>query len=460
MSIDNCPSWKEGGWRAPLMCQGAEHLESRHDPQVIVTGDLEGPPEARHDANPHPSVSILAGTMPGTYMIPSDVERVAGLVRSAVQRLREVCTPETQSELQTRIWKAHSLARMSSTQAGLGIFASEGSTTDVVLLPFAPHDRVIVGPRFATRDLLYARQHFPLYRVLLIDGWVPRLLEGRGNYLVEINVPGSLPSQQTSVARAARGRRLGAKIRQGRNEARSSYRAVLLAAEDVLDRATAASGELPIIVVGSPGMVAMFGNSSRHADSLIGEVRGWYPQGAAEELANLAQPALAHWDANLRARTVESLRSAQRSRSLVWGVHAAWNAVRLGVVQHLWVDQDYVVPVRIGSDGALIDDPDSTEGTVVDDVVETLIATTVKLGRRVDILDQFSRGRRDAVAVELPYAATVPFRVPVEGRSTGTDELSDQRGGATSDDDGDLTSDEVTAARARRRLLGPCLHLN
>jgi hypothetical protein len=59
--------------------------------------------------------------------------------------------------------------------------------TVIVPSPFAPDERVVVGPWLATRELLHALWRFPAYRLLVIAGLAVRLSEKRGTQLTEAN---------------------------------------------------------------------------------------------------------------------------------------------------------------------------------------------------------------------------------------------------------------------------------
>ena len=396
--------------------------------ELIATSDLNSAIEAMQGAMSDPSVSILAGTTPGERMTEPDSARLRYLMRKVARRLCQAGNRQRLSGVQARLARAVSLAQTGSTQSGLAIFISKEQSA-IVLLPFAPKDRVVIGRCFATRDLVYAAQRFPVYRLLVLTVPAPRLLEGRGHHLAEIIAPTPEVSSEPSFVDAIR-RRLRAEQRRrnramtgdrsttrGRSMSRGRCRAVLMTAEALLDAGTADSGELPLIVVGSPRLVRVFRTSSGHAHSIIGEVRGWYPRASVDQLAYLAQPVLDHWHADRRDQALRALTSAERAGSVVWGVQAAWNAVRQGLVEHLWVDRDYVVPARRGGNGSVMEVA-SPEGIgMIDDAVDGLIQMTTIFGRRVDILDRLAPTHRDAIAVELRCAASVPLRVPTNRRS-------------------------------------------
>jgi Bacterial archaeo-eukaryotic release factor family 3 len=379
--------------------------------EIIASGDLNDRLGALQGAMSEPSVSILAGTTPGKGMTKLDAAQLQHLLSGADQRLRQAGDTQRASGVRARLAQAVSIAQAGPTQSGLAIFVSEDQTA-IVPLPFAPNDRVLVGPWFATRDLLYALQRFPAYRLLVIAGPAFRLLEGRGNHLTEISATPSVRESGSSVVDAFRGRCRSGLLWHGPRTTRGRCRAVLLAAEHLLDQATATRGELPLVVVASPRLLRAFRTSSGHARSLIGEVSGWYPQTSGDRLAMLAQSALDRWYAERRAQALLALTSAERVHSVAWGVHAALNAVRLGGLERLWVDHDYSVPARLNDDGSIFEQATRESIGVIDDVIERIIQMSVGLGIRVDILDGLARAHPDAIAVQLRCSAVVLSPVP------------------------------------------------
>ena len=408
------PFWNDtDGPRTSISSSGDERAFAL-PAEIIPSGDLNDRLESLQAARSDPSVSILAGTIPGEGMTKLDAAQLQYLLSRAAQRLRRAGDTQTVSRVQARLEQAVSLAQAGPTQSGLAIFVSEDQAA-IVPLPFAPDDRVVVGPWFSTRDLLYALQRFPAYRLLAIAGPAIRLLEGRGNHLTEISATPPDLETGSSLVDACRGGCRSGRLWHGPTTTRGRSRAMVLAAEHLLDQATATRGELPLVVVASPRLLRVFRASSGQARSVIGEVSGWYSQSSGERLAMLAQPALERWYADRRAQALRALTSAEKVHSVAWGVHAAWNAVRRGGLERLWVDHDYLVPARLNDDGSIVEQVKRESIGVIDDVIDRIIQMSVGLGIRVDILDGLARAHPDAIAVQLCCSPVVRPPVPTCG---------------------------------------------
>ena len=67
---------------------------------------------------------------------------------------------------------------------GLALFASRDVAT-AVHLPFRPRARIVIDATFATRDLVYALNRSPRYRVLVLTEKPTRLFDATTNVLTE-----------------------------------------------------------------------------------------------------------------------------------------------------------------------------------------------------------------------------------------------------------------------------------
>jgi hypothetical protein len=347
-----------------------------------------------------PSISVLLGTTPASKLSPLDVWRLHRLSRKALERLHREVRGDPLASLETRLARTVGAADLSPSSEGLGVFVSARQMA-IVRLPFAPRERTVVDPTFATRDILFALQHFPRYRLVTLSGNFLRVLEGRGLQLVEVVGPTGA-DRSASFPRPLRNPGEGGPNPGRWTSALARGGAVIKAAERALDQRVAVSGELPVVVVAPARLLAGFRSSSRHAGAVIGEVRGDHPRASADELANLAEPILTAWRAQHRVRQVSSLMAAERSGPVVWGLIKSWNGLLEGRARHLWVDQGYAVPARLSDEDRALDvtwDPEAVG--VNDDVVDDLIRKAALSGVPVDIVPWLAAANPAPVALQL-----------------------------------------------------------
>lgn len=352
-----------------------------------------------------PSISILMGTTSGPTLSRLDVWRLHRLARKALERLHREVRGDPVASLEARLARAVAVADASPSAEGLAVFVSARRMA-IGRLPFAPRERTVVDPTFATRDILVALQQFPRYRLLTLGG-NHRLLVGRGLHLIEVidqtgaGAADSFPHPRPSKGESGSG--------PGRwTSARARGGVALRGAESTLDRQVAGSGALPLVVVASPRLLASFRSSSRHARSVIGEVLGEHQRAGADELAKLAEPVLTAWREYHRVRQVRSLETADRTGSVVWGLRKSWSGIYQGRAQHLWVDQGYAIPARLCDEGRTLDltwDPEAVG--VNDDVVDDLIQRAALTGVPVDIVPWLGAANPAPVALQLSGSCPV-----------------------------------------------------
>jgi hypothetical protein len=229
----------------------------------------------------------------------------------------------------------------------------------------------VVDRAFATRDLEYTLQRYPVFRVLVL-GHSTRILEGRGRDLAEV----------------------GARALETRSDPEPH------ALDELLDEHIHISGKRPLVVIGDRRRLAAFRDQSRHAHSITAEVHR--PRTRMIPFDQLAQQALARWRRDQQDRVVAELVLADAGDQVTWGLLAAWRAVAAGSAERIWVEHDFAHPGRVvpGTDGIQLTSDPAEPGTI-DDLVDTLIGKAHSRGARVDLLDKGALGHHEPIAVKI-----------------------------------------------------------
>lgn len=343
------------------------------------------------------AVTLLLSTTPGPSMTNLDVARLRHLAARASRRLtleRSLSAPAVDH----RLARAVSLAEGTPAQEGVAVLASVQNLA-IVTLPFAPRDRAVVDPSFATRDLEAVLQCYPRYRVLVL-GKRPRLLEGRGRHLVEPAVEPAEPA-----APAPKGRHGG--HRAPRPERWIARHAHLVAGCDLAERLLTlrvdAAGPLPLVVAGDHRWRRYFRQRSANAAAIVGEVDGSRHRASPQDLASLAEPHLVRRRAEAQAGALSELQRADAAGIIRWGLEPAWLAVARHAAEQLWVEDDLSLPGRpAGVAVERTNDPE--EPGVVDDLVDDMIETAIKNGVAVHLLPAGSLSASEPLAVSLRAA--------------------------------------------------------
>jgi hypothetical protein len=367
----------------------------------------------------HPSVSMLLATSPGPTMSSLDVARLRHLTQLARRRLAAEPGGVVNPILEHRLVKAVAAAEANPADHGLAILVNNHHLA-ILRLPIEPHDRTVIDPAFATRDLEYALQQHPRYRVLVLGGH-PRLLEGRAAHLAEVTTS-AIDGGPLIFGRGHRG--LGR--RSSRPERWSLRRERMAAgigeADRLLDEGLETSGPLPLVITGDNRWRSEFTRRSRHAATVIGIIHGTRTTASAAVLADLAKPALGDWRQTQQSRRIAELHDADHRHQIVWGLGPAWRAVGSGDADRLWVEHGYAQPGRQAPGVDEIEmTSDPAEPGISDDLVDDLIQLAARRGIAVDIVEEDSLGPAQRVAVRLRSGVPEHTRrsrpaAPVRGR--------------------------------------------
>lgn len=325
-----------------------------------------------------PSVTLLLGTVPAATMTVLDIARLRQLSERARRRLPAEPSPDAAASLvEHRLSNAVAAAESMATDRGLAILVNEQDIA-IITLPFGPRGREIVGDGFAVRDLEYSLRNFPRVRVLVL-GHRPRVLEGLPHQLCEPQ-DGTPDRSQAAPGRAGTAPDLDA---------------LALLAERI-----DASGMLPLIVMGDHRHLDEFDRCSPYGGHVLAKVVR--PRLRRATVQDLAGQAAARVNRDRQILAVSDLRRADEDERVAWGVHAAWDAVRVQRAVRLWVEHDYAVAGRVGSGPSGMEiTGDPAEPGVVDDLVDALLTEAAHLGIQVDIVDRGALNHPDPVAAAV-----------------------------------------------------------
>ena len=353
-----------------------------------------------------PSISILMATVPGPTMSGLDIARLRQLAHVAQRRLAAEPGAGAIHPVEQHLASAVAALEGIATARGVAILVSAHQAA-TFLLPFAPRDRVVVDPRFATRDLEFALQYHPRFRLLVL-GPSPRVLEGSAHHLVEtVRTPGVGRTPDIDGAPRFDGPRRGLGRRSVRPEhwlvRRARQAAGCAEADRLLDERIETTGDMPLIVAGDNRWRSEFRQRSQHAAGVIAEIRGSRSRAPAARLAELARPGLETWRAAEQARRIAELEQADANGDIAWGLVDAWQAVRDAAADHIWVAHGYAQPGRhVPGVGGIELTRDPAEPGVSDDLVDDLTQMAAAHGITVDLLADDLLDRPEPIAVRAP----------------------------------------------------------
>lgn len=306
-----------------------------------MTTTVAASPRARDVADltvsaAYPCISVLMSTEPGPRMTDTDQDRLAGLVATVEQELREQGVLN-RAQLVRSLWELALRAAGQPTDRGLAIYVSLAVQRTFRLTLSVP-DRALVEQTFATRPLLTSLHRMPTHALLVLHPGSAELHEVTDE---------SLRSVVAVEAPAGAGD------------------AFLRDVDDLLG-AYREQHPSPLVLAGDPVMASRFRSLSRNMTRFAGEV----PVGRAVDPEALARASCAAVSDYLRSRRQEALEIFREALArcpgdVATGMAACWTAVHDRRPGMLLVEEGYVSPSDGSSGGAVHD--------LVDDLMEVVI---------------------------------------------------------------------------------------
>ena len=325
----------------------------------------------------YPSVSLLAATHRTAPANKQDPIKVKNLVGKAVARLhrefskREVApvVKNLQDLVRNVDWK--------HTLDGLALFAGRERSA-AVSLPFRPKPRAIVDETFATRDLVYAFNRAPRYRVLVLshkprlyDAWTTVLEEIRDKpFPMEHRGPGGaskLPGGQ-GVNRSA-----------VRDDAMRQFFRTVDKAVDALQK----TDERPLILVGVERNLAFYQEVASKSKSPVGMLAGNHDKTSLSDLGKLAWQVFDSGATQRRTQALVQLDEAVSENLHASGVDQVWRAAAEANCRILLVEKDFKYPADLSSDGSRLLPYTGKGASAFDDAVDETIERVMDTGGEV-----------------------------------------------------------------------------
>jgi hypothetical protein len=263
-------------------------------------------------------------------------------------------------------------------------------------LPFAVTEQVVVDRTFATRQLLEGIALNPRYRVLVLDGHHARLYECQGPVAEEVTTDGfpihvEPPHEQDSPHRD---RPLHEEAR--REEHRFVYRVV----DEALD-AVGHRQPLPLVVAAARRELALFEEVTAHPGVLVGRLPGNFAHASPTEIVEATRPLLEAERAAKQTELVDGLREARGRDRAAFGLHEVTDAASAGRGHLLAVERGFTFPKEWVDGLAPGEGPDDQPD--FDDIVDDVVETVLLAGGDVEFVDDGALSACGRIAMLLRY---------------------------------------------------------
>jgi len=354
-----------------------------------------------HAVRDFPAVTIYAPTHRSYPDNQQDPVRVRNLVREARERLAREADGAVADEIGQALEDLAETIDFQHTLDGLALFVG-GGVAAVHQIPFHVEPRVIVDETFATRDLVYALNRSPRYRVLSLSEKPTRLYEGMHTHLEErtdnrFPLANEGPEGTGPVKGTPRG---NSALRDERH--RQFFREVSRRLAEVH-----AADPLPLVLVGIDRYQAFFREVAKgapHGDAIITTLSGSHDRTPAHELGQKVWPQVLDRVETRKAERLDELEAAVGAGRSASGLEQVWRAARENRGALLLVERDFAREARVAEDGMSLS-LDAGEGGVshLDDAVGEVVETVFAQGGEVAFVEPGALARHQRIALILRY---------------------------------------------------------
>jgi hypothetical protein len=325
----------------------------------------------------YPSVSILAPTHRTAPANKQDPIRVKNLVRKAIDRLHEEFGKR---EVAAAVKNLQQLVRNVDWEHaldGLALFASKERSA-AVSLPFRVKARAIVDESFATRDLVYAFNRAPPYRVLVLSH-KPRLFDAWTTVLDE--------HRAKPFPMVHRGPGGAAKLPGGPGINRSAVRddamRTFFRSVDDAVLALQKADPQPLVVVGVERNLAFYREVTRQAGAIVGMLAGNHDQTAPSALGKLVWPVFESGATVRRTEALVLLDDAVGANRHASGIDQVWRAAVGAKCRALLVEKTFKYPADVSAEGDRLLPYTGQGPASLDDAVDEVVERVMAAGGEV-----------------------------------------------------------------------------
>ncbi|MBL7964958.1 MAG: hypothetical protein JNM31_14080 [Flavobacteriales bacterium] len=341
-----------------------------------------------------PCVSILLSTHRTHPDNAQDPINLKNLVAQAEERMLTEYEKRHVWPVMERINAAVATIDHNRNLEGMALFANP-DMAEVVQLPVAVTDRVVLDRNFATRDLMRALQSSAHYYVLTLSGNLSRLIEGyRSDVVEEFGSTNGFPIENRFYNTHA--------DQRSNTHAEANLMREFFNRLDKLVQQIHAQEPLPVILAGDDRTVDYFMEVADRKDMYIGRISG-SPDGCkAHELTGKAYAEIERLRNERQLSALEDIRKAQGAGKLLDDVGDIYRAAQEGRADTLYVETGYYQPATVIDNVVSLKD-DQKEPGVLDDIIDEIAEITMKFGGHVVFLPEGSLAKYRKVCLSTRF---------------------------------------------------------
>jgi hypothetical protein len=343
----------------------------------------------------YPSVSILAPTHRTAPSNKQDPIKVKNLARRAVERLHGEFSKRQVAPVVKNLQRLVKRVDWEHTLDGLALLASKDRSA-ALNLPFRVKPRAMIDEAFATRDLVYALNRAPAYRVLLLSHR-PRLYEAWTTVLEEDTArPFPMAHKGPGGASKLPGG-LGINPSAVRDDAvRKFFRAV----DDAVVARQKANPQ-PLVVVGVERNLAFYREVTTQSGAVVGMLAGNHDRTSPSALGKLVWPVFEAGATVRRTEALVQLDQAVGAHRHASGIDQVWRVAAAGNCRTLLVEKEFHHPADLGPEGDRLLRYTGKGAGSLDDAVDEAIDRVLESGGEVFFYPPGDLGVHQRIAAVL-----------------------------------------------------------
>jgi hypothetical protein len=305
-----------------------------------------------------------------------DPIKVKNLVRKAIDRLHGEFSKRQVAGVVNNLQVLVRKVDWEHTLDGLALFAGQDRSA-TVSLPFRVKPRAVIDETFATRDLVYAFNRAPPYRVVVLSH-TARLYDAWTTVLDE-HTAEPFPMAHRGPGLSKRPGVYGINPSAKRDEAYRKFFRAVDEAVDALQRAN----PLPLVVAGVERNLAFYQEVTRQAEAIVGMLAGNHDQTSPSALGKLVWPVFESGATLRRTEALVQLDRAVSAHRYASGIDQVWRAAVSGTCRTLLVEKAFKYPADLSPEDDRLLQYTGRGPRALDDAVDEAIERVMASGGEV-----------------------------------------------------------------------------
>lgn len=366
--------------------------------------------------NGYPRVSILLRTHTTLHGYQSDRIRIKNLISEAESRLRRLTSLRETRRLVRRLNRLTERIDFRYLDKGLCIFVSSDAEA-VLHLTREIEDRVVIGDRFALKDLLIEMENGMDALMLVLCSDRARLLSNPNGVLTEAHGESDFPMLREDCPGATErvisstlannawfpGRRRGpvgraplpgAYIAEENSVQQEHSRQFFRKVDEAL--ASIIQPETKLILCGAPHQSTLFEDICVNAERIIARVDGNFMKHNLGELKTIFDEQIEQFRRAQTEQALESMVTHNDLAELAFGMEEVWQRAQQKPIDTLIIEDQFRFPALADREHLIIEESSKGEPDRIDDATDELVQLAYNAGAKIflcrkDELEHYGR---------------------------------------------------------------------